>query len=713
MEATCDITLPRSEGTCTRCPFQITTTAQSNPSEPWVCTVSILHQYVYSKNAGMTGAEFDHFKSIGDTNVTPFAVIRDKADLESTLKRAQLAVLNPDKDPNTFRDSTVTMFGKNTIGFSPNIISLKIEAPGLPELSFFDLPGAINSMGNESEQYLVDFVEKLLEIYVKDEKALILLACAANQDVETSTALRLLRKWKATARAMGVLTKPDLVDLTQARQANLQRILDGQDFALAAGWFITRQLSQKQLDQASRPSHAQARQEEAEFFSTAPWCTVLADYADRFGVCNLQRAISEKLTTHIVSNLPSIEGRVQERLEVVFTKLGQFPEKDPAPALAVHIEYTKVQDAIQKRLASDSKSKFRADYQSLMYTFRDKVKGLRPEVDMSTPGYEKPVLELDSEDEDETPTKKRRLNKTRESPFVTPESRLRQKSQIPTESRTKMNKTAFTLEDAKEKFDAASSGFVGQSTPEVSKNYAIQAIKRALPKATTTVLNQVQELFTKMLLSTIDEVLATRQSTELFGHITKITQELLMDLVEETRQFISRLVKAELSRPITYSEQISERIEAQKGELRKRRAATRVREHFEVLESENGMRKVPTIPEQEKKAADPEWIKSQIGTDSYSREVAGLALPLAYYEMVTASFVDLVAKQVEYGIITRYQNDLNKALVDCLKVNDSEYCAQLLAEEPQRERERIALQNEQSRLERALNELRGLRSAYS
>lgn len=37
IEALCDITLPRSEGTCTRCPFLLTTTSSTIGNSSWTC----------------------------------------------------------------------------------------------------------------------------------------------------------------------------------------------------------------------------------------------------------------------------------------------------------------------------------------------------------------------------------------------------------------------------------------------------------------------------------------------------------------------------------------------------------------------------------------------------------------------------------------------------------------------------------------------------
>lgn len=82
-----------------------------------------------------------------EQHITAFHTVYDKKDLESTICRAQLATLNPGQDPRTFAPSRkVAATGTATeVSFSPNIISLEIVAPGLPNLSFYDLPGSVHT----------------------------------------------------------------------------------------------------------------------------------------------------------------------------------------------------------------------------------------------------------------------------------------------------------------------------------------------------------------------------------------------------------------------------------------------------------------------------------------------------------------------------------------------------------------------------------------
>ena len=132
---------------------------------------------------------------------------------------------------------------------------------------------------------------------------------------------------------MGVLTKPDLVDATPSKIKFFEDLLRGRQYKLGGGWFVTRQLSQKELTGEHAMTHEEARQIESQFFSAEPWNTSLASYAHRFGIPNLQQCISGELITDIINKLPTISARVQGRLSMLDDELRTFGEQ-PAPQTA-------------------------------------------------------------------------------------------------------------------------------------------------------------------------------------------------------------------------------------------------------------------------------------------------------------------------------------------------------------------------------------------
>jgi hypothetical protein len=159
-----------------RCPFSITTSAHglSKKHGAWSCSISIKEGFFFDKGSFKRRA--------GDPVVTHFANVTNKERLEPMLRNAQLAVLNPRNDPQQFinADNDDEAQATRQVAFSPNIVCLEIKGPGLPELSFFDLPGTINVVGEEddpNDQGLVQRITKLVTTFLMDEKSLVLLAC--------------------------------------------------------------------------------------------------------------------------------------------------------------------------------------------------------------------------------------------------------------------------------------------------------------------------------------------------------------------------------------------------------------------------------------------------------------------------------------------------------------------------------------------------------
>ncbi|GAB7331326.1 hypothetical protein MBLNU13_g02765t3 [Cladosporium sp. NU13] len=144
-----------------------------------------------------------------ELKITHFATIYDEGELEGVLRRAQLALLNPQKDPKHFLDVDWNKHTNNKAVFSPNILSLEIQASKLPELEFYDLPGCI---------------------------------ILADQDLQMSLTMKHIGDNDAEGRCIGVLTEANLVP--PAKIPAILEILEGKKYPLRHPWFITKQLSQ-------------------------------------------------------------------------------------------------------------------------------------------------------------------------------------------------------------------------------------------------------------------------------------------------------------------------------------------------------------------------------------------------------------------------------------------------------------------------------------
>ena len=119
-------------------------------------------------------------------------------------------------------------------------------------------------------------------------------------DPTNSTASSLVRKVKAEARTVGVLTKPDRRQQGESQMQWLE-MLQGRRFQLGSGYFVVKNNPDATVD------HATARVEERDYFlREEPWATSWNRYSDRFGTLQLQTFLSQKLTAQIIKRFVAI-----------------------------------------------------------------------------------------------------------------------------------------------------------------------------------------------------------------------------------------------------------------------------------------------------------------------------------------------------------------------------------------------------------------------
>ena len=137
------IKVPRDAGTCTRCPMELRLSS-SAPDEPWSCQV-----FIRWEPSALDG---------GPAGEVPFGkplTSETQDDIELVLRRAQAAVLNPqigfEHVLTRTPEELVSLMTQAPYRFSKNVVCVDISGPGLPDLSFVDLPG----MCEESQRFKI------------------------------------------------------------------------------------------------------------------------------------------------------------------------------------------------------------------------------------------------------------------------------------------------------------------------------------------------------------------------------------------------------------------------------------------------------------------------------------------------------------------------------------------------------------------------------
>ncbi|KAI6108833.1 P-loop containing nucleoside triphosphate hydrolase protein [Pisolithus croceorrhizus] len=365
IESISGITLPRSQGTCTRCPTECKLTQADTP---WTCVVK-LHFITDERGS-----------PIKATNITFGDPISNKAHVEERIRRAQRAILNPNTDYKKFLEGHQVTSGRDETSFSRNYVSLEISGRELADLSFVDLPGLIASVGRAGDANDIDLVKNLVTSYIEKPSCLILLTVACETDFENQGAHHLAKQYdRKGKRTVGVLTKPDRIP--QGEEESWIRLIRNEVEPLDNNWYCVKQPSSHDITLGI--NWADARSLEKRFFAAKkPW-SGLDSHLHRFlGTARLTERLSAILAELIARRLPEIQDELQTIILQADSELGELP---PAPPSDPVIEIYRVLNGFTKELSELLKGT--PDENGLVQTIRSHSETFKREVYSTAPNF--------------------------------------------------------------------------------------------------------------------------------------------------------------------------------------------------------------------------------------------------------------------------------------------------------------------------------------
>lgn len=315
MSAIAGLRLPRSSGTCTRCPIHI----RVSRADEWSCRVYLKQDYDFrppghalTKRDVTATNKFPPWVQLDPNRRSrrEFKTVRDQFDseeIETVLRCAQVAILNPTTPFQFFipklkgdvseatRERHLEQVHqkeeRSEAQFSPNTVAIEVKGPDLADLNFYDLPGVFMTSKRPEDSFLEKVVQNLTREYISRPSALILCAVPMNQDTEVSLALKIIRELNAANRCIGVITKADLLPKDDHAPSTWLSMLDGNAHETGLGYFITSRQGNDLEDQN--------KMEEAFFNRTADntghWPEVFDRFKEKFGVEKLKAFLSLKL----------------------------------------------------------------------------------------------------------------------------------------------------------------------------------------------------------------------------------------------------------------------------------------------------------------------------------------------------------------------------------------------------------------------------------
>ncbi|GAA6051372.1 hypothetical protein NBRC10513_000359 [Rhodotorula toruloides] len=265
---------------------------RSSPGE-WTCRIFLRFE------TDTSGRPVESVREIpfGDAVTNPDAV-------EAILRRAQLAILNPQNSDKKFflnlsddevalakRDPVAAGLSKQ-LSFSTNLICIDVTGP-VTDLAFLDLPGII---ANSDEPDDITLIENMVRQSITGN-CLILLTITMRDDFQNQKAVLLAKEADPDGkRTIGVLTKPDT--LQTGEHPTWLDLLENRRHHLSNGYFVTKQPAPDDL--IKNLTYKETREAEKEYFErNEPWRSLEVATRRRLGIGRLTGFLSDRLRRYI------------------------------------------------------------------------------------------------------------------------------------------------------------------------------------------------------------------------------------------------------------------------------------------------------------------------------------------------------------------------------------------------------------------------------
>lgn len=579
-------------------------------------------------------------------------------------------------------------------------------------------------------------VKKVVQQYIKPENCLILLALPMSSDVMNSSASSLVKLLGAQKRCLGVLTKPDLLPVGESPDLWGQ-LLRGERFQLGHGYFVTRQPSSGELN----APNFNAREKEVDFFITQePWNTKWAEFKDRFGTFQLQQSLSQKLAAQILSSLPKIEDKIEERLGPINRELRDLPEQQAANASQIVFNaisnfskmisddvdgsYPATEFALKKRWGT-VKEVFKKDLHALRplllsdtpKEFLDQGTGCT-----SDPSYDGPI-EIVSDSDDTTSSARLEATASQNSsPLkrkrdLSPQQGIREMSlsnqRAPTTSDAVSNlKTSYRISQVHQILkDNSSSGLPNESDPRGVEVLIEESLKNWVVPATNLVIS-VRDLIFFRAREAFDKAFGEHHHTAFYDDSWMIIQDFIHACVQHyNNDKVTLYLRMEQQKPTMENARLWNQIKHEElSVLQTGRVRARTKERLRAI-ARNARKPDPTWQDIEKALKNQNFINN-LGTDPCDLVIDAITKVRAYYQIASDRFLHNIVLSVQCELFEKLKSELPGVLNERLNTKNPESCMGLLVEDREREERRRQLKGQKETLQAAQKRLEDLRAKY-
>lgn len=224
--------------------------------------------------------------------------------------------------------------------FYEDILRIELTGPEQPHLTMVDLPGLFSAGNKEQSDVDAKMVHAMVERYMARQRSIILAVVSAKSEyVLQKVTLMAKRADPDGLRTMGLITKPDTLDVGSDSESYFFRLAQNLEEELSLGWHVlkNRNFEERNVSSAERDAI------EKEFFSQGLWDSINSSHC---GVAALRVRLSAVLKDQILAQLSSLVRDVEDSIRECADRLDRLgpergtPKQQLSYLLRVSEEYT-------------------------------------------------------------------------------------------------------------------------------------------------------------------------------------------------------------------------------------------------------------------------------------------------------------------------------------------------------------------------------------
>ncbi|KAK0509887.1 hypothetical protein JMJ35_007281 [Cladonia borealis] len=316
LQSLTDIPFPVANNLCTRFPTRII--SRRDPGLQDTQTEVSIERKESSMFGHFLGVEprhpsMDGFKrSFTTLTKADFARVIDDATDALGIFRAASAEEN-DIPPDTTQKRN----------FSDYELKIIISGPDRSHFSILDVPGIFHSPTRRVTELDRLCVDAMVSGYMKSPQSIVICVTSGTSDIPTQAIFKMVKTQDPEGvRTVGVITK---CDVAEQRASKIIEAVNNQELPLRHGWFVVRNRTPSEVEEAIGPSERCRR--EQEFFDRDPWNQLPEE---RRGTEALKDYLAELLCDRIKKVFPTILNDIEIRRNSTALKLEALGEARPS-----------------------------------------------------------------------------------------------------------------------------------------------------------------------------------------------------------------------------------------------------------------------------------------------------------------------------------------------------------------------------------------------